>query len=933
MKIAGSVATLTICFILIHYVNSLAVMSVDLGSEWMKVGVVSPGVPMEIALNKESKRKTPAIISYKDNERLFGEDAQTLGIRFPKSAYVYLLDLLGKDINHPMVKLYQQRFPYYDIIENPKRKTIMFKHDEDNIYSVEELLAQLLVKAKEFAEQAAHQPIKECVITVPGYFNQVEREALIQAVKLANLKLLQLINDYTAVALNYGIFRSKDFNETSQYIMFYDMGASSTTATIVSFQNSKTKERGYLETHPELSIIGVGYDRTLGGLEMQIRLRDYLGAKFNEVKKTKNNVFENKRSMAKLFKEAGRLKNVLSANAQHIAQIEGLLDEEDFKLSVTRQEFEDLIPDLLERVANPIEQALKNAQLSKDVLHQVVLFGAGTRVPKVQEILRNIVGQDLAKNLNTDEAAAMGAVYKAADLSTGFQVKKFITKDAVLFPIQVIFEREVESHVKQVKRTLFGLMNPYPQKKIITFNKHTDDFTFNVNYADLDYLKANEIKNIGILNLTEVSLTGVRAAIEKHPLSENVESKGIKAHFQMDESGVLNLINVDLVVEKKVIETEDEGTLSKLGSTISKLFGGEEKVEEKLEADKIPTETSNVTENEKQTKETIEGKLTSNSSDIKNNTMKSKPKILSIKEPILVNIKSMNIPSLDQEQFTQSQTKLETLDSLEKEILRRSTALNNLETFVVDVQNKLSEDEYSEAVTVEDKEKILNLCSSVSDWLYEEGADVDAATYETKLEYLKTETNPLFARVWEHQERPEALSALNSMLNHSTHFLESAKNLTESVNPTKNVFTDKEVQSLEKIISDTQDWLLKNVEAQEKLKRYENVVLTVKSITEKMGLLDREVKYLVNKLRIWKPKKEEKKGKPIKKDDTLQTPTEEESEKNETLTNGNEEKQSSNKIESDEEMKNETVTIGNEEQSSDKIKSDGEKSEPPHNEL
>lgn len=923
MKIVGLVLTLTICFTLLQYASSLAVMSIDLGSEWIKVGVVSPGVPMEIALNKESKRKTPAVISFKDNERLFGEDAQTVGIRFPKNAYVYLLDLLGKDINHPMVQLYQKRFPYYEIIENADRKTVMFKHDENNIYSVEELLAQLLVKAKEFAEQAAHQPIKECVITVPGYFNQAEREALTQAVKLANLKLLQLINDYTAVALNYGIFRSKDFNETSQYVMFYDMGASSTTATIVSFQNVKTKERGYLETHPELSVIGVGYDRTLGGLEMQIRLRDYLGTKFNEIKKTKNNVFENKRSMAKLFKEAGRLKNVLSANAQHSAQIEGLLDEEDFKLQVTRQEFEDLIPDLLKRVGKPVEQALKTAQLTKDVLQQVVLLGAGTRVPKVQEILRDIVGQDLAKNLNTDEAAAMGAVYKAADLSTGFQVKKFLTKEAVIFPIQVTFERETESHLKQVKRTLFGLMNPYPQKKIITFNKYTDDFSFNVNYADLDYLDSDERKNIGILNLTEVSLTGVRAAIEKHPLSDNVESKGIKAHFQMDESGILNLVNVELVVEKKVVEGEDEGTFSKLGSTISKLFGGEEKIEEKpteekVTEDKLP-EPTNDTQKEEPKKENVEEKIAANSSSTKNNTVKAKPqkpKIVTVKEPIVSNIKSLNIPSLDKEQFVQSQKKLETLDNVEKEVLRRSTALNNLETFVVDVQTKLSEDEYSEAITDEDKEKILSLCSSVSDWLYEDGSDVDAATYESKLDSLKAETNPLFARVWEHRERPEALSALNSMLNHSAHFLLSAKNLTETVNPVKNVFTDKEVESLEKVITDTEEWLAKNIAAQEKLKKFEEVVLTVKSITDKMGALDREVKYLVNKLRLWRPLKEEKPPKKekvekkddVKKEDTIKNATEEESESNDKVT-----------------FKTE--------QTSDNVDSNKEKGEPPHNEL
>jgi hypoxia up-regulated 1 len=122
------------------------------------------------------------------------------------------------------------------------------------------------------------------------------------------------------------------------------------------------------------------------------------------------------------------------------------------------------------------------------------LVGAGTRVPKVQEKLTQFLNRELGKSLNTDEAPAMGAVYKAADLSTGFKVMKFITKDAVIFPVLVDFEREAENEdgtktLKIVRRTLFSHMNPYPQKKILTFNKHVDDFNFYVSYGDLPVSK------------------------------------------------------------------------------------------------------------------------------------------------------------------------------------------------------------------------------------------------------------------------------------------------------------------------------------------------------------------------------------------------------------------------------------------------------------
>lgn len=429
----------------IDHSNGIAVMSIDIGSESMKVAIVSPGVPMEIALNKESKRKTPVTIAFRNGERSFGEDAQVVGIRSPQNSFSYILDLLGKYIDNPIVELYKKRFPYYDIISDEERKTITFRLDENTTYTPEELLAQILHKGKEFAENSAGQKISEAVITVPGFFNQIERTALMQAADLAGIKVLQLINDYTAVALNYGIFRSKEINDTAHYVMFYDMGASSTTATIVSYQNVKTKEKGFIETNPHVTILGVGYDRTLGGLEVQIRLQHYLAKEFDALNKTKNSVFSNARAMAKLFKEAGRVKNVLSANTDHFAQIEGLIDEVDFRLQVTREKLEQLCTDLFERVANPIKIALKTSGLTMDAISQVVLVGAATRMPKIQEHLSQYLTIELSKNINTDEAAVLGAVYKAADLSKGFKVKKFITKDAVLFPIHIVFDRTVNN--------------------------------------------------------------------------------------------------------------------------------------------------------------------------------------------------------------------------------------------------------------------------------------------------------------------------------------------------------------------------------------------------------------------------------------------------------------------------------------------------------
>lgn len=322
---------------------------------------MQPGVPMEIALNKESKRKTPAVIAFRNGERFFGEDAQTIGVRFPQLAFSYVLDLLGKNINHPIVEAYLKRFPYYDVIADDERNTIAFRLDENTTYTPEELIAQMLHKGKEFAEASAHQKINEAVITVPGFFTQAERKAMVQAAELAGLKVLQLINDYTAVALNYAVFGRTEINDSARFVMFYDMGAGSTTATVVGYQNMKTKEKGFVETNPHVNVLGVGFSRLLNGLEMQLKLRNYLATQFDAMKKTSNSVFKNPRAMAKLFKEAGRVKIVLSANADHYAQIESLIDDIDFRLQVAREKIEELYKEMFDTIADPVKMALETS--------------------------------------------------------------------------------------------------------------------------------------------------------------------------------------------------------------------------------------------------------------------------------------------------------------------------------------------------------------------------------------------------------------------------------------------------------------------------------------------------------------------------------------------------------------------------------------------
>ncbi|XP_016345843.1 hypoxia up-regulated protein 1 [Sinocyclocheilus anshuiensis] len=877
--------------------ESIAVMSVDLGSEWMKIALVKPGVPMEIVLNKESRRKTPVAVCLKENERLFGDSALGVAVKNPKVVYRFLQSILGKTADNPQVAQYQKHFPEHQLQRDEKRGTVFFKFSEELQYTPEELLGMILNYSRGLAQDFAEQPIKDAVITVPAYFNQAERRAVLQAAHIAGLKVLQLINDNTAVALNYGVFRRKDINSTAQNILFYDMGSGSTTATIVTYQTVKTKESG---THPQLQIRGVGFDRTLGGFEMELRLRDHLAKLFNEQKKSKKDVRENLRAMAKLLKEAQRLKTVLSANAEHMAQIEGLMDDIDFKAKVTRSEFEALCEDLFDRVPGPVKEALAAAEMSMDEIEQVILVGGSTRVPKVQDVLLKAVGkEELSKNINADEAATMGAVYQAAALSKAFKVKPFLVRDAAVFPIQVEFSRETEEEdgiktMKHNKRILFQRMAPYPQRKVITFNRYMDDFVFYINYGDLSFLNEQDLKVFGSQNLTMVKLSGVGSSFKKH---SDAESKGIKAHFNMDESGVLILDRVESVFETIVEEKEEESTLTKLGNTISSLFGGgssEPNVTEPVtdEEEVIPEAGKDQDQSEKQEEsaqekpETEEGKegepQAEEQKDNKEDEAetqgetdaekpeeksdaekaeeteadkKSKPQKKSkISEDITVELEVNDVLDPSTEDMEVSKKKLQDLTDRDLEKQEREKTLNSLEAFIFETQDKMYQDEYLAVVTEEEKEQITGKLSEASNWMDEEGYTAGTKELKEKLSELKKLCKAMFFRVEERKKWPDRLAALDSMLNHSSIFLKSVRLIPEG----DQIFTEVELKTLERVINETMTWKNETIAEQEKLFPTEKPVLLSKDIEAKRSFLDREVNYLLNKAKFAKPKPKDK---------------------------------------------------------------------------
>merc|ERR1712131_546566 len=457
-------------------------------------------------------------------------------------------------------------------------------------------------------------------------------------------------------------------------------------------------------------------------------------------------------------------------------------------------------------------------------------------------------------------------------------------------------------------------MNPYPQKKIMTFNNHVKDFSFNVDYADLDYLGETEIAWLGSNNITSVLVKGVKEALDNNT-GENVETKGVKAHFGLDDSGILTVTSVESVFEKTISVEEQEKRekewkeategidWSKLGDNIKSFFGTDEAKPEEGADDDKKEKSDDKKDEKKYDSNKKDGKKDGGKKEDKKEKVKEpkKPKVESVKVELSTEGSRNDVNALDGEMFAASQGKLEALAKADADRAAIELALNELQGYSVDLVDKLEDEEFQAASTDEEREKLSVECSAVSDWLDEEaGVFTPVEEFQTKLKSLKGMAAPVMARLREHKERPEALDMLKQSLNSSRVFLEKSRDLVIPAKPKdtpetaegseekpkdgeatsddkkiedsdkdkkksekqdEGLFTAKELESLEKKIYEVEKWRDDKLEEQEKQPLSEMPKLTVSLIKSKIQDLDSEVQLLIGKARMIKAERERAKRK------------------------------------------------------------------------
>ncbi|KAI9258219.1 Hsp70 protein-domain-containing protein [Phascolomyces articulosus] len=819
-----------LCFVLAIVLSLLsdqaqaAVMSIDYGAEWFKVGLIKPGIPLDVALNKDSKRKTQAVVTIRDEQRLYGSDAVALSGRFPHLTYSNLKSIIAKPFDDRHCVEYRHRFSN-NMSPHPDRNSVLFKHNEETELSVEELIAYQFQNARDQAKATAGEDVKDVVITVTPFATQYERQAILDAAELAGLNVLSLIHDETAVALNYAI--SREFTTTPEYHIFYDMGAGSTVASLVSFSIVEQKEGKKTRKVPQLEVKAVGFDRTLGGHEFDVRLQNLLVDKFNEKNPTLD-VRQSGNAMTRLLKEANRVKQILSANTETTASLESLYQDVDFKTKVTRAELEHLCADLLERVPNPIAAALKASDMKVEDIKSLVLVGGSVRIPAVQKGLGAVVGtQKIAKNVNGDEAAVLGAAFRGASLSKQFRLtKQIVIKDITVFPIEVIYHPEDEHLGRQpIHTTLFNEFGSIGTRKIMTF-KRQSDFEFDVKYGKP--VDEQDVET-DLDQIAKVRITGLTEAMEKY--KEDIQSAEqppkVRVSIELSNSGLLSVPEASLSFQAK-----DSG--SSFSDKVKSFFGSKE--EETQSEEETAKETvqadQNQTESEKGEKKTEEEE-------------KPKPKEPTLKKiPLNVEFIGAGPVAMSNEEKLIARQRIQALDTLDEKRRLREESRNNLESFVYRIQDFLYDDTVGIVSTEEQQEHLREQLSETSDWLYDDGETADTKEYIDRLRKLQSLERPITFRRQEYLQRGDNIKRVDSSVQLARVFVE---NILTNTPEEERYHTKEELETVLNHANKVDAWKVEKVSAQEKRDHHLDPIFTTVDVNKQCRELDEALMKLMKK--------------------------------------------------------------------------------------
>jgi hypoxia up-regulated 1 len=640
------------------------------------------------------------------------------------------------------------------------------------------------------------------------------------------------------------------------------------TNTIVTYFTNNVSS---YESVPSMEVKAVTYVSTVGGTSFDRKVTAYMAEKFNEMHSSKlgKKIQDYPKAMMKLATSVEKVKSVLSANAETILIVESLLDEVDFKLKFTRAEFEEICADLFTQLEAPIAEAIKKSGLEASEIEQVVPFGGATRMPKLKTaVLKATDRKDWTPRINTDEAAALGAAFVAANFSKSFKLRKYHVYDIFPFSIGV--------SVGGKEATLFKVDSAMEAKKTLTQTiddevTEKDSLSLSLSYDKKEVLPVSASFEFP-MDLAEYTVTGMNNALKKHNVTGTPK---VALAIGLGQDGLTDLIHADAkiysmdmvkkqrFVKKNVTveqwvplnETEANETNVTEGTKVAK----EEAVEEKPK--QTVQEKEQVTEENKDT-----ASINKTSNQTGDNSTKSIPrgKIMNVTkektvevweetlqkvlhlEPLNITRIHKGVALLSDEDFTEAVKRHKQLMKEEKERTDKINAKNDVEAWIFSSRQKLNEDGMELVSTEEERSAISTLLEEGEDWLWEDGEDVAASVYKSKKSNMTTEVKDVFFRYDELEQRANALKHFKAVVEDTRSRTSNWTSREEKrIAANESTWIHKnETDRLTKMVNEAETWLMEKVNELETAGLFVKPPFTARECLQQIKPVEAEVEYL-----------------------------------------------------------------------------------------
>ncbi|KAI4329269.1 hypothetical protein L6164_021553 [Bauhinia variegata] len=791
----------------------MSVVGFDFGNESCVVAVARQR-GIDVVLNDESKRETPAVVCFGDKQRFIGTAGAASITMNPKNSISQIKRLIGRQFSDPELQRDLKSLPFL-VTEGPDGYPLIHASylGEVRTFTPTQVLAMVLSDLKGIAEKNLNAAVVDCCIGIPVYFTDLQRRAVLDAATVAGLHPLRLIHETTATALAYGIYKT-DLPENDQLnVAFVDVGHASMQVCIAGFKKG------------QLKVLAHSFDRSLGGRDFDEVLFQHFAAKFKE--EYKIDVYQNARACLRLRAAVDKLKKMLSANPEAPLNIECLMEEKDVRGFIKRDEFEQLSIPILERVKRPLEKALAEAGLTVENVHMVEVVGSGSRIPAINKILTEFFKKEPRRTMNASECVARGCALQCAILSPTFKVREFQVNESFPFSISLSWKGTgPDSHEggsdNPVNTVVFPKGNPIPSIKALTFYR-SGTFSVDVQYADVTDLQAP-------------------AKISTYTIGPFQTTKSERAKVKVKVC--LNLHGIVSVQSATLLEEED------VEVPVSREPAGENT---KMDTDEPPVDAAAPPSSNDTDVNMQDAKAAPDASGVENGVPETGDKPAQMDTDTKVEapkkkVKKTNLPvaelvygalaPVDVQKAVEKEFEMALQDRVMEETKDKKNAV---EAYVYDMRNKLH-DKYQEFVTDSQREQFIAKLQVVEDWLYEDGEDETKGVYIAKLEELKKVGDPIEERYKEYMERGTVIDQLIYCIN-------SYREAAMSNDPK---FDHIDISEKQKVLSEcveAEAWLREKKQQQDSLPKYANPVLLSADVRKKAEAVDRFCKPIMTKPR------------------------------------------------------------------------------------